>query len=167
MSTTVASFLQMEAGRLESQVLVFRGSHLRACMVPGHLCLPSSLPIMTIFQSPLWGRETSRGWLWHPGKWENDSFLFSVFRVPCPTLRQAHNSPECHEDPQLLWPSWLPGAHLPYFRRGLRAELGPFIVFTLGLLWPLRKNLLEADTSACGNVCIIITILFNKVSDVS
>lgn len=137
------------------------------CVVPGHLYLTSSLPIMG--SSPkssvrLGDFRKLTLTSWKVREWL--SFLFSVFRVPCHTLRQAHSSPKCHEDPQLLWTPWLPGTHLPYFRGGLRPELVLLTVFTTGLPWPLRKYK-QANTSACGNVCIVIIILYNKESDAS
>lgn len=84
--------------------------------------------------------------------------LFSVFGAPDIPSGRPTAALNATRGPSLL--GSLRSAYLPHFRRGLRAELGLFIVVTPGLPLPLRKNILEADTSACGHVCIVITNLF-------
>lgn len=157
----------MEPGILESEVLILWVHIWEPWIFPWHKILSSKLPIMVTSTKPSVRQENFRRLTLTSWKWENN-FLFSYLCLVCPVipsggLKAALNATR---HLQMFWLPWLSGAHLPHFRIGLRAELGIFTVFTLELSWSLRKNLLEINTFACGNVCIT-TITFNKLYDAS
>lgn len=150
----------MDLNIVEPEALVFRVLIREPWVVPERFCLLSSLP--TTVSSPKLSVSQGNFRKLALTCWKVREWFFFLFLecpgVPLGRLTAALNARKAHSC------SGLCGSQV--FTCLISEEAwGPFYHLILGFSWTCE--LLETDTSACGNICIVITMLLNKLSDAS